>query len=749
MSGVLRFVLVLVGGLALLTWAAFTVASNQTWAWFERDLQLRSVLAVSGARQSLVDAWGRQHVARLEGVLSDIARDERVLGLRACAADGGELAAVGEAMRGLRETCDNSRPPAQDATGAYGFVDARDAQNPVHVTVVPVVSEGRVLGTVVLAHDLRFVGRRVNAIRRLLLVAFGVLALVASVFTLIVTRLSWRSWNREVRLMLLGASGRSEFAPLMRDVQDLVRRLSDEVHDDAGAPWGPVRLKETLQRHLHGERIVIVANREPYIHQFGKDGRIGVTHPASGLVTALEPVMRACSGVWVAHGSGNADRETADAGGLIRVPPGEESYTLRRVWLTPEQERGYYYGFANEGLWPLCHVAHTRPVFRSTDWDHYRDVNAAFADAVAQEAEQDDPVILVQDYHFALLPRLIRRRLPRATILTFWHIPWPNAERVAICPWKSELLDGLLGSSILGFHTQLHCNNFLESVDRYLETRIDRETFSVHCEGRSTLVRPYPISIEWPNHWASLAPPVSECRHSVFAELGLPATARLGVGVDRLDYTKGIEERLLAVERLFERHPDLIGTFVFVQLAAPSRSAIDEYRSLDARVAAIADRVNARLGRGRWQPLILKRTHHEPQDVFRYYRAADLCYVSSLHDGMNLVAKEFVSARDDERGALVLSTFAGAARELPEALVVNPYNLDEAADALAAALRMPPEEQRDRMRAMRSYLSEFNVYRWAGRMLIDASRVRQRERLAGRFSSWRSRFSFDTRTGVT
>ncbi len=248
---------------------------------------------------------------------------------------------------------------------------------------------------------------------------------------------------------------------------------------------------------------------------------------------------------------------------------------------------------------------------------------------------------------------------------------------------------------------------------------------------------------------ASLAPPVSECRHSVFAELGLPATARLGVGVDRLDYTKGIEERLLAVERLFERHPDLIGTFVFVQLAAPSRSAIDEYRSLDARVAAIADRVNARLGRGRWQPLILKRTHHEPQDVFRYYRAADLCYVSSLHDGMNLVAKEFVSARDDERGALVLSTFAGAARELPEALVVNPYNLDEAADALAAALRMPPEEQRDRMRAMRSYLSEFNVYRWAGRMLIDASRVRQRERLAGRFSSWRSRFSFDTRTGVT
>jgi trehalose 6-phosphate synthase len=451
--------------------------------------------------------------------------------------------------------------------------------------------------------------------------------------------------------------------------------------------------------------------------------------------------------VWVAHGSGSADRETADAHGRLRVPPGEESYTLRRVWLTPEQERGYYYGFSNEGLWPLCHVAHTRPTFRSGDWDHYRDVNEAFAEAVCREAQQDDPIVLVQDYHFALLPRMIRRKLPRATVLTFWHIPWPNAERVGICPWKAELLDGLLGSSILGFHTQLHCNNFIESVDRYLETRIDREAFAVYCEGRPTLVRPYPISIEWPNHWVGQVPPVGDCRRAVFAELDLPPTVRLGVGVDRLDYTKGIEERLLAVERLFERHPDLVGGFVFVQLAAPSRSAIEDYRNLDERVSAIADRVNARFRRGRWQPIALRRAHHEPQDVFRFYRAADLCYVSSLHDGMNLVAKEFVAARDDERGALILSTFAGAARELTEALVVNPYDLDEAADALAAALRMEPHEQRDRMRAMRDYLSEFNVYRWAGRMLIDASRVRQREQMAGRLSSWRSRFGLATEAG--
>jgi trehalose 6-phosphate synthase len=742
-SSVPRFVLVLVGGLALLTWLAYTVAARHTWAWFERDLQSRSILAVSGARQSLADAWGQQHADRLARVLGDIARDERVLGLRACGADGAELASVGQHPHDVGDACDRAGAPASEATGAFGFVDSRADDGPVHVTVVPVVSDGRVLGTIAMAHDLSFVGRRVDAIRGMLLAAFGVLAVVASVFTLLVTRLSWRSWNRELRSMLLGASARPEFAPLMRDVRDLVRQLSDEVREEVGAAWDPARLKDALHRHLQGERVIIVANREPYIHHFTPEGAVEVRHPASGLVTALEPVMRACSGVWVAHGSGDADRETADAEGRLRVPPGEESYTLRRVWLTPAQERGYYYGFSNEGLWPLCHVAHTRPVFRSADWEHYREVNEAFAEAVAAEAEQDDPVVLVQDYHFALLPRLLRRRLPRATVLTFWHIPWPNAERVGICPWKAELLDGLLGSSILGFHTQLHCNNFLESVDRYLEARIDRESFAVHCEGRNTLVRPYPISIEWPNHWASQVAPVGDCRRAVFNDLELSPTVRLGVGVDRLDYTKGIEERLLAVERLFERHPDLIGGFVFVQLAAPSRSAIEEYRSLDARVSAIAERVNTRFRRGRWCPIVLKRAHHEPQDVFRYYRAADLCYVSSLHDGMNLVAKEFVSAREDERGALVLSTFAGAARELTEALVVNPYDLDEAADALAAALRMPPDEQRDRIRAMRAYLSEFNVYRWAGRMLIDASRVRQRERMAGRLSSWRSRFGID------
>ncbi|MFO0565014.1 MAG: trehalose-6-phosphate synthase [Polyangiaceae bacterium] len=399
------------------------------------------------------------------------------------------------------------------------------------------------------------------------------------------------------------------------------------------------------------------------------------------------------------------------------------------MWLTREEEQGYYYGFSNEGLWALCHIAHTRPAFRASDFDEYRAVNQKFVDRVCEEVDTDDPIILVQDYHFALAPRMLRQRLPRATVITFWHIPWPNSERLGICPFHQELLDGLLGSSILGFHTQADCNNFFDGVDRYLEARIDREHSAVERGGGRTLVRPYPISVEWPLHWLEGLPSPDECRREVFEELGLGADALLGIGVDRLDYTKGIEERISAVERLLESHAEFRGRLTFVQLAAPSRTVIERYRQLNESVEALAARVNARFGSDRYRPIALLRAHHEPPRVFRFYRAADVCYVSSLHDGMNLVAKEFVAAREDERGVLVLSRFTGAAREMPEALIVNPYDIEEASLAMAAALRMAEDEQRDRMRSMRAFVSEFNVYRWAGRMLVDAARLRRRERL--------------------
>jgi trehalose 6-phosphate synthase len=740
MKRVARFLVVLLASGAILAWVAATLVERTSRHWFEEDIVLRDGLVGSGARQNLLAHWSQNPDAGLGRILTDLARDERIMAATACS-DRMEMlarsplmppqiscAAIGKRMAEDRAKTEFSAEP-RPVWGAVWGLPGGD----VHVSAVPLVQNELQPGFLVLVHDLSFIERREAKTRSFLLISFGLLALGASLITIVAARLSWRGFRKELLRFIRGESRRKEFLPIIRDVRELVERLAAERElDGQSGAWSPQRLKETLVRHFPGEKVIVLANREPYIHSRAKDGSIQISHPASGLVTAVEPVLRACSGVWVAHGSGSADRESVDRTDHVRVPPDEKSYSLRRVWLTPEEERGYYYGLANEGLWPLCHLAHMRPIFRSDDWAAYTEVNRKFAEAVCKEADSDDPVVLVQDYHFALAPRLIRERLPRATIIAFWHIPWPNSERLGICPWRAELLEGLLGSSILGFQTQLYCNNFFDSVDRYLEARIDREQSAVIQHGQPTQVRPYPISIAWPNDWVQSAPAVEECRRSVFAQLGLHKDAILAVGVDRLDYTKGIEERFLAVERMLERFPAHLGRFTFVQLAAPSRSLIESYRQLDQTVEKTAARINARFGRDTYKPIQLFRTHHEPPTVFRFYRAADLCYVSSLHDGMNLVAKEFVAARDDERGVLVLSQFTGAARELTEALIVNPYDLEEASSALATAVAMPREEQRDRMHAMRGLLAEFNVYRWAGGMLVDAARLRRKASILGR-----------------
>jgi trehalose 6-phosphate synthase len=733
----LRFVVALVVGLALVTWVASVVVHRTTSDWFEKDIRLRSLLAISGARQSLLAHWNRSRAEELQRILLEVTHDERIMGAAACGPDSALLTKTADFPSVF--TCEAIGPKLHSASSSNAWTAWHDVAplpgGRVHVSAVPVMEGEQPLGFVVLVHDLSFVERRDANVQRFLLLVFGFLAVAASAVTVLAARWSWHNWNEGLRKLLRGEAERPEFRPFLRDVRELVDRIIAEKEADCvGGTWTPHRLKSALNRLLRGEKVVIVANREPYIHNRTKDGGVEVLHPASGLVTALEPVMRACSGVWIAHGGGTADRDTVDGKCHVRVPPGDESYDLRRVWLTPEEEKGYYYGFSNEGLWPLCHLAHARPVFQGEDFRQYKAVNEKFAEAVCSEVDMDDPIVLVQDYHFALAPKFIRERLPRASIITFWHIPWPNSERFGICPWRHDLLEGMLGSSILGFHTQVDCNNFLDSVDRFLEARIDREQNAVVRHGRTALVRPYPISLEWPSQWLKSAPAVKECRESVIQELSLAPDALIGVGVDRLDYTKGVEERLLAVERLLERFPQFRGRFTFVQLAAPSRTIIERYRQLNEEVERVAQRVNQRFGQGRYQPIVLLRSHHEPPRVFRFYRAANVCYVSSLHDGMNLVAKEYVAARDDEQGALVLSQFTGAARELTEALIVNPYDLDEASSALAVALSMSPTEQRDRMRAMRGFLADFNVYRWAGKMIADAARLRSRDRLTGRLT---------------
>ncbi|MCU0911577.1 MAG: trehalose-6-phosphate synthase, partial [Rhodobacteraceae bacterium] len=491
--------------------------------------------------------------------------------------------------------------------------------------------------------------------------------------------------------------------------------------------WTVARLRALIDGELAGADVILVSNREPYVHSAGRSG-ITCAVPAGGLVSALEPIARGCGGTWIAHGSGSADRETVDDGDRIALPPVNPSYTLRRVWLSPEEVRGYYLGFANESLWPLCHNAYVRPVFREEDWFHYRTVNERFADAVVQEARSDAPLVIVQDYHFALLPRMIRDRLPNATIASFWHIPWPNAEVFGICPYAAELLDGMLGADLIGFQVPLFRINFAECVERTLESRINREDWSVLYGGEESRVRTYPISIEWPDGADRDRAP----EESIRAAFPMQPDARLILAVGRLDYTKGIPEILQAFEMLLDRHPELQGKVHLYHVAAPSRGEVSAYRSLHRECLRLVAAINARFGSDEYRPILFVDRHADRAELGQCYREADVCVVPSLHDGMNLVAKEFVAQRRNEDGVLILSRFAGAIHELPEALRINPFDAAGMAEAMKAALDMPPAEQAERMRRMRETVRTRNIYRWAGKLLEDAAQVRGRNRLKQR-----------------
>jgi trehalose-6-phosphate synthase len=728
----LRFLVPLALAMLALAYVAVPVVDSLTLRWFMSDLDIRATAIARALEQPVVDSVEAKDWRRLDVQLERVAGDERLLALAVCSPDG----------QMLRKT--RLMPPELDCHSAQRLKGGESQmiplpRGPVHLAAMTLQQGGVDAGTLLLVHDMSFIERRSQDTRRYVIILFAVLGMLLALIAMLVAHMSWRGWVAGVRAMLQGegvirpfSQPRPELQPLVGDLRSMLREIERERRSaDAGVAvnWTPEALRRLLHDQLRGDEIILVSNREPYIH-VKSGGGIEVQRPASGLVTAVEPVMRACSGTWIAHGSGSADRDVVDARGRLRVPPGEQSYTLRRIWLTKAEERGYYYGFANEGLWPLCHIAHVRPVFRDEDWRQYKRVNERFADAVAQEAKTDDPVVLIQDYHLALLPRMVRERLPRATIITFWHIPWPNPESFGICPWRAEILEGLLGSTILGFHTRYHGKNFLESVDRFLEARIEYDDSTVSFGGRLTRVESFPISIAWPD--STKGGSVEQCRADVLARFGLSKDHLVGLGVDRLDYTKGIVERLLAVERLFELHPQWIGRFTFVQIAAPSRSSLEEYQRFEALVRAAAARINSRFGDAGYEPVRLLIEHHSSASVNEHYRAADVCVVTSLHDGMNLVAKEYIAARDDDRGVLILSQFAGAARELHEALIVNPYHIEEVAEALNRALSMPIDEQRERMVSLRTLVREFNVYRWAGRMLMEAARVRKRERISAR-----------------
>jgi trehalose 6-phosphate synthase len=695
--------------------------------WSRRDVQTRSKLIFNSIQDyvtlQLSEGRGEQLVAFFE----KLTEDEKLLAIGYC----DEAGALRYSTK-LMPASFSCEKLARTDTLSFSSItsDGRDI-----ITASFPIGARSVRGHLAVLHDLGFVETRAAQARLYWILAISAAAIgLGALGTFFVSRLL-RQWQAALRRTISEArSGIMDTAPSDRslallgtDIHNLVRDLrsqpaaSNAIHVD----WSPSVLRNLLKEELPDAEVIVVSNREPYIHNH-IDGGVVLQTPASGLVAALEPIMRACGGTWIAHGSGSADRDTVDKNDRIHVPPDAGTYWLRRVWLSDEEQAGYYYGFANEGLWPLCHLSFVRPSFREADWHAYRAVNERFADAIVKEAKGGKPIVLVQDYHFALLPRMLRERLPGAMIVTFWHIPWPNPETFSICPWKMEIIRGLLGSSVLGFHTQFHCNNFLETVDRFVESLIDRERASVTLAAHETIVRPYPISIEWPPAALAGQKPIPECRKSVRKRFGLGPEIRLAVGVERFDYTKGILDRLRGVDELLSRHPEWRGRFVLIQAAAPTRSRLRAYRNLQDEADKLTRSINEKHGDTHYQPIKLVVRHHEPEEVFELFRAAEICIVSSLHDGMNLVAKEFVAARSDEQGVLILSHFAGASRELYEALIVNPYDCHALGEVLHEALTMSKTEQQARMSLMRTLIKERNVYRWAGQMLLDAAALRRR-----------------------
>jgi alpha,alpha-trehalose-phosphate synthase [UDP-forming] len=480
--------------------------------------------------------------------------------------------------------------------------------------------------------------------------------------------------------------------------------------------WTKDALHDLVETRLGDRQLVLLANREPYQHRYS-GGRIECVPPASGMVSALEPILRACGGVWVAHGSGNADHRVVDANDHLRVPPEDPSYTLRRVWLTKEQQDGYYNGLANEGLWPLCHMVFTRPIFNPKHWAAYRQVNEQFAQAVLQEVGSEPAFAFIQDFHFGLVPRMLKESSANLVVAHFWHIPWPNPEVFQTFPWKEELLEGLLGNDLLGFHLRYHCQNFLDTVDRTLEAKVDYERFEITRGGKVTVVRPFPISIDFEAHEATAKSPEVQREMDRWRQQLDLTDEVVGIGIDRIDYTKGIPERLRALDLFLEKNPEFRKRLVFVQIGVPSRTHVRSYKRLDDEIDSLVEEINWRWSAESWRPIIYLKQQHGPVQMMALHRLANFCVVSSLDDGMNLVAKEFVASRTDGDGVLILSRFTGAARELTHAMLVNPFAIEEVAEAMRQALAMPEEERKKRMERMRSAVEEYNIYRWAGKFL--------------------------------
>lgn len=740
----LRLILSLVFIVALVACCFSFWQARQEEARLKGELERRASIVADSLKMAVEPLLLLEDKRSLQRIVDKFSNRERLVGIAIHDIQENLVVSSADLQSTLQENPKVIAPNIQDverlSTEQGKFISLGKQQ--LHAYSLPLLTNEKITHVLTIFHDAAYIQDRVVRIWLGSFQRASVQAFLIALVTMILVYLNIMTpirktteWIKKVRKgespEKLDPKGQLLLGPLANEITKMAKsleraRLSAEeearLRYATESLWTPERLKEFVKDKLQGRSLFVVSNREPYMHiKKGKD--IECIVPASGLVTAIEPVLKACGGTWIAQGSGDADRETADSSAKLRVPPEEPQYTLRRVWIDKELEDGFYSGFSNEGLWPLCHIAHTRPIFRAKDWFAYETVNRKFAEAVLEELRgTEEPNVLIQDYHFALLPQMIKEKRPDARVAIFWHIPWPNPESFGICPWQKELLQGMLGADIIGFHTQFHCNNFIESVDRFLESRIDYEHFTVTREGHTASIKPFPISIDsGPSDKVSFAATTS--KEDLLKKYNIQAEF-LGIGVDRLDYTKGIVERFLAVEYFLERNPKFVGKFTFVELGAPSRTMIAKYKEFVDEVMREAERINAHFKKKNWQPILFLMKHHSHAEITPFYRVADVCMVTSLHDGMNLVAKEYVASREDGEGVLVLSQFTGAARELKDALIINPYDIGQMAEALRIALEMPIGEQQERMRHMRDTVKDRNIYYWASTLVGELSQVR-------------------------
>ncbi len=742
-----RLILPLILGIALVSFLSAFYEVHMRVRAQRKELEKRAEVLGESLVDNVERSLEKGTAKELQRMVLRFGNREHLAGIVICDPSGA-LLAVTPALGQRFVQCPASVRQAIARNSAQGgFI--RSQEKLLHIYALPVHRQDtEIAGGVAIVDDARYIEESGREMWRQTFLRVLLEALIIMLVTLLIVRWSiTRPVKRAAQWMHALRTGRDAapsevpdwdfFRPLAHEVTTFAESLNRarsaaeteaQLREKGESLWTPERLAVHVRHRLGGSRLFVVANREPYMHRH-KGKSVEMIVPASGLVTAIEPILRTCDGTWVAHGAGDADTATVDKHDCLRVPPDDPRYTLRRVWLSKEEEEGYYYGFANEGLWPLCHIAHTRPTFRASDWKHYKNVNQKFADAVLEEMSRTDaPVLLAQDYHFALLPRMIKEKRPDVPVAIFWHIPWPNPEVFGICPVQRELLDGLLGADLIGFHIQSHCNHFMQTVDRALESVVDWEHFLIQRRDHHTLVRPYPISVEVRKEKEAKPQQASPDRASMernalLKELGVDALY-LGLGVDRVDYTKGILERLHSVERFLEKYPSYQGKFTFIQIGAPSRTHIKRYHDLFAEVESEAERINWRFQAERWKPIVFLKRQHSHQELQRFYRAADVCMVTSLHDGMNLVSKEFLVERDDGEGMLILSCFTGAARELKDALLVNPYDIDQMAQAIHFALEIPAADRKARMQRMRRVVEEHNIYWWAGNLVADLCNVR-------------------------